>query len=555
MMWDVATLVVLAATSNPSGTPPAAPPPIVRSDEALRHYLQGRLLEERGDTGDALSQFYRAMLIDFRSASLARRVSELSARLGENERSLEFAERSLVLEPDAARGLWLKGAALFNLDRGDEALPYLERAVRTDSNQVEYVRTLARVAEQLDRVDLVARACSRAVALDDEDGESWFQLAAAEARLGEFETADRALDRAVDLNPLRPGSFFLQGLIHEGLGRSRQAIELYRRHLGVHGTDQLTRRRLVNLLAREKRYPEAYVEAKIVSRSAPTDEEVKETEIDLAFRSKHTGEALKMVDLMRKRAGDDPDRLSRVVGILARHDRSEAAFTLADRWQAGHPRDFRGPMLGARARAIATQTDSAVARARLAVALAPDSIGPKILLGRIYQDANRFRDAEGVWSETLGSFPGEVGVALELAFCREQLGDLKGALEVVRHALKREPDNAAVQNFLGYLLADHNQDLAEAERLIGRALAQEPANGAFVDSMGWLYYRLGRLAEARRQLERAVRLTGGDPVVHEHLGDVYKDMKLNDLAKEEYRKSLAGDRSNERVRAKLGEAR
>jgi Tfp pilus assembly protein PilF len=71
--------------------------------------------------------------------------------------------------------------------------------------------------------------------------------------------------------------------------------------------------------------------------------------------------------------------------------------------------------------------------------------------------------------------------------------------------------------------------------------------------MGWVLYRLGRLAEARVQLERAVDLTGGDPIVCEHLGDVYKDLKLNDLARKLYRRSLEKDSSNSRVRAKLEE--
>ena len=81
-------------------------------------------------------------------------------------------------------------------------------------------------------------------------------------------------------------------------------------------------------------------------------------------------------------------------------------------------------------------------------------------------------------------------------------------------------------NFLGYLLADHDRRL-RPEALILKALVHDPDNGAYIDSLGWVYYRLGRLPEARIQLERAVDLTGGDPVVREHLGDVYRDLNLS----------------------------
>src|SRR5262249_35588660 len=99
-------------------------------------------------------------------------------------------------------------------------------------------------------------------------------------------------------------------------------------------------------------------------------------------------------------------------------------------------------------------------------------------------------------------------------------------------------------NFLGYLLADHNLKLDEAETLVRKAIEQEPDNGAYVDSMGWVYFRLGRLEDARRELERAVVLTGGDPVVCEHLGDGYKQLRLIDSARERERKGRAADRSN-----------
>jgi Tfp pilus assembly protein PilF len=121
----------------------------------------------------------------------------------------------------------------------------------------------------------------------------------------------------------------------------------------------------------------------------------------------------------------------------------------------------------------------------------------------------------------------------------------------VRDVLRREPDNPAALNFLGYLWADHGRHLDQAVEMIARALAQDPDNGAFIDSLGWAYYRQGRLAEARVQLERAARLTHGDAVVLEHLGDVYNELRLNELAKEQYRLSLAADPDNSRVQAKL----
>jgi Flp pilus assembly protein TadD len=144
-------------------------------------------------------------------------------------------------------------------------------------------------------------------------------------------------------------------------------------------------------------------------------------------------------------------------------------------------------------------------------------------------------------------------MGLDLALCLDQGGDIDGAVAAARDVLKQLPDDATALNFLGYLFADHNRDLAEAEHMIRRAVDQEPDNGAYVDSMGWVEFRLGRLADARRLLEQAVQMTHGDPTVREHLGDVYKSLDLTGMARDQYRLALASDSTNVRLRNKLTE--
>jgi len=91
------------------------------------------------------------------------------------------------------------------------------------------------------------------------------------------------------------------------------------------------------------------------------------------------------------------------------------------------------------------------------------------------------------------------------------------------------PKNASALNYLGYMLADRNVRLQEAHGLIARALDLEPQNGAFLDSMGWVYFRMGKLAEAETYLLRALEKSVHDPAIHDHLGDVYsKQGKLKD---------------------------
>lgn len=552
MMLVACTLILVAATSAlPTAAPPQAPGQRYPSEEALRRYAQGRLLEERGRRDLAIGEYSRALLLDDGAGSLARRMSEASAVSGDASRSLEFATRAIAIDPTDARAHWLRGTALLNLNRAGEAVPALEQAAALDSERVEYVRALGRAAEALDRLDLALRSFRRAVRLEPDDAESWFQIAAGEARVGRFGAADSALAQVMELNPLRPGAYFLQGLIYENLGRTEQAMALYRQHLTAHPGDLATRRRAVNLLAREKRFEEAWREARVMAEAVPDDRESSEIEADLAFSAGRTGDGDRVLKRMRRRWPDDPGVLAATVALLARHGRGDQAVAEAEAWVKQRPEDFRGYLTAARARTLNREPAQALAHLERAIEVAPDSIAPRAMLARFYEHEKRNVEAEKAWAAAVARFPGHNGLAFDLATCRERLGDVAGAEAAVGDVLRREPENPTALNFLGYLWADRGRNLEQAVEMISRALAQDPDNGAFIDSLGWAYFRLGRLSEARVQLERAARLTRGDAVVLEHLGDVYNELRLKDLAKEQYRLSLAADPANTRLKAKL----
>ena len=545
-----------AAKNPPAATPaPAVADTLVgrfASEEAMRLYLDARLLEQSGKLSEARDQYYRALALDPRSTDLLVRISQISAQLGEFGRSLEFAERALARDPDDWRALWLQGAARFSSGHASEALPPLERACEIDSTQTEVLRTTARVAESLGRTAVAERAWRRLVWADDDDGEAWFQVAAAQARRGDFKGAQGSLERAVELNPMRPGLTFLEGWVKENLGDDAGAIELYRHHLAVHTDDIGTRRRLVALYAQLQRYDEAYAEAKRVTAAVPDDPEAMQVEADLALKLKKGAEADRVIARLRAMNPGEPDNTARAVVVLARNGRGRDAGRMADDWMFQHPADEAGPVLATRAWTAAGFPDSALARARRGVALSPDSTEPRRMLARALQGVGRYSEAEREWLAVRAVIPGDPGVSLELGGCRERAGNVDGAVSAGRDALKIAPDWAQALNFVGYVLADHDRELPEARRLIERALEKDPDNGAYVDSYGWVLYRQGDLDAARSHLERAVRLTEGDPVVREHLGDVYRDLKLPDLAREQYKLSAASDGENaKRVGDKL----
>lgn len=88
-------------------------------------------------------------------------------------------------------------------------------------------------------------------------------------------------------------------------------------------------------------------------------------------------------------------------------------------------------------------------------------------------------------------------------------------------ALRLNPGQPQVLNYLGYSWVDQGLNLERALEMIQQAIEWDPSDGYVVDSLGWAYYRLGRMEEAVQTLEQAAQLKPNSSEVNDHLGDAY----------------------------------
>jgi tetratricopeptide (TPR) repeat protein len=108
----------------------------------------------------------------------------------------------------------------------------------------------------------------------------------------------------------------------------------------------------------------------------------------------------------------------------------------------------------------------------------------------------------------------------------------------LKRAIEINPKHAEALNYLGYSYADKGINLNEALSLINRALELKPESGYIMDSLGWVYYKLGNYDEALKILLKAVEKVKDDPVLYEHLGDVSNTMGFIEKTREYWQKSI-----------------
>lgn len=147
---------------------------------------------------------------------------------------------------------------------------------------------------------------------------------------------------------------------------------------------------------------------------------------------------------------------------------------------------------------------------------------------------------EGVsWArQGVEAHPDSETLAFQQAALLERAGDFRESEKAFQALLQQYPDNAEALNYLGYMLADRGIKLEEALGLIQRAVSIQPDNPAFLDSLGWVLFRLGRAEQAESYLLRAAQGSRDDATVLEHLGDVQAKLGQHADALKSYRRAL-----------------
>lgn len=186
-------------------------------------------------------------------------------------------------------------------------------------------------------------------------------------------------------------------------------------------------------------------------------------------------------------------------------------------------------------------------------------IAVQTALGDGLRRAEKFAEAKVAYDAAIATLPEPPPATnwplfYSRGICLERTGDFAAADADMRLALSLNPNEPQVLNYLGYSLVDRGEKLEEALGMIKRAVLARPDNGAILDSLAWAYFRLGRYEDALIPMEKASLLMAVDPVVTDHLGDVYWAVGRTREAEYQWRRALSYEPTEAdatRIRLKL----
>jgi Flp pilus assembly protein TadD len=218
-----------------------------------------------------------------------------------------------------------------------------------------------------------------------------------------------------------------------------------------------------------------------------------------------------------------------------------AAAEIARAARAKNPDDLRLATLESTALRRAGKVDQGVAAMEEFFRSQQDDPDAYVAMAQVYTDANRGAQAVKVLQDAQTRFPAETGITFELGAVLDRQKKYAESEAVFRQLITKEPQNAAALNYLGYMLAERGERLDESVDYIKRALAIDPENGSYLDSIGWAYYKDGKLDLAVEHLKRAADTLTTNSVVQDHYGDVLFRLGRLDDAIAAWNKALSGD--------------
>jgi len=519
-------------------------PQNLEAHRLLGHIYLRSLGDMQGGSGSdnvlklAIEQYEEIVKLDPRSMD----DHMMLGRLYQADNQLQKAEAeektAVKLAPDSEDAV-LALAMLYN-EQGDSTKAAQTLAAVPENNRSAKLYSLmgATYDQQKDYTKAID-AYQHAIALDRDNLDAIRGLADSLLNSGQTDKALQQYKVIADANPEDARTYIRMAEIYRKQGKLDVAIQNLKKASSLVKDDERISYELAEIYQAQGRYDDATQQLQTLLKSSEkTDNKYTQEEQDnraiflerlgSVYRDNNNEQAA--LDTFQKMLALGDDNAKRgyqeIIDTYRQAKQWQKATDAAKEATQKMPKDHDLQMVYAGQLADSGQPDAALQQVKSLLNGSPDDREVYINLATMYSRLKRWPEAEAALDKAAQlSTKQEDKDAVEFlrASGFERQKKYAEAETLFRKILSSSPDNAAVLNYLGYMMADHGEKLDEAFGMIKKAVDLEPANGAYLDSLGWAYYKLGKYDLAEDNLIKAAQhLMGADPTVQEHLGDLYQ---------------------------------
>lgn len=485
---------------------------------AFHHYINGNIFEELGDFRTSAASYRKALDYYQESDQIRYCLASVLVRMQQCNTALEVLGEMSTL--DASTHL-LRGECYRLAGHADSARGAYLDAVRSDSLKFAPYGYLVNLYARAGDLDSTIWAYQNMARLNPGNPNLWRELGRLAVQTQAFDSARVYFQRSIEISREPSNIMSLVGLagLYRHMGDNDSAVYYYDLAAQIDSTNDLLYRELTDILVVMDSLEAALDPAwRIVELNPSNRDDIRRLAV-LYFSM----DSLRQADSLLQACVADGEKLT------------------ANHFYLG--------------RIAVAREDFETARDEfLTVCLMADSLAQSWLdLGFVHRRLGKDSLEIEAYLEGLQHVQDERGrlrLQFALGATYEQSDQFEQAVSIFESVIEADSVHAEALNYLGYMLADRGERLDYAYELIRRAVNLVPDNAAFLDSFGWVYYRMGDYGEAVRHLSDAVKLDS-DPVMFDHLGDAYNSSGNLEEARIWWQKALDLNPEDSTIKDKL----
>ncbi len=533
-------------------------PTFYDANRVLGRLLLERAGNDRAAVEEALKYLQAAYKANPDDLSSGLTVSQIYRSLGRNAEAERVLATLVERAPDQRTLNFAYAQVLTSLGRGDESKQYLERTVAIDPTFGPAVMALLDIYQQGNEWRKAAEILEPLLADDPTAVELRRQQAYFYLRANDARAARDRFQALVAADPKDTRSLFYLAESLNDLEQYAESEKIFRQLLAADPNDPDLIASFALSLSGQKKWDEAtQTFTKLLSTPELPDNLAALARTQLAYidlqKGNHAAAIATAKSVFVFRDKPNPQAINIALEALKKDKKNKEAVELLEPLVTQYPEDA---FLNARYVEALARAGSAEEARRHATTQAKRGTRNAIAIAEAYFQSGDPASATALIRSAIQAKPDDLDLQFQLGSLLERANDRKASESVFLKILEKNPDHAPSLNYLGYMWAESGIHLDRAQEMLTRAVAQEPANGAYVDSLGWVWFRLGNLDLAEKYLTDATRLLPRDATVHEHLGDVLAKRGDMQRALQSYRTAVDLDPESkdvEKLRSKIAE--
>jgi tetratricopeptide (TPR) repeat protein len=533
---------------DPQAETPQVLPNVELSSELLYEFLLSEIAGQRGN--DALAvEGSTDLAKKTRDPRLAMRAAHLALQFGRTDKAVEALRVWRDADPSSLMARRMLASVLVRSGKLDEASEELVKLLKADEahsaqNFIQIDQMLAGYPDKAAALKLLRELAQPYPRV----AEAHWGIAQLAQAAGDGELALNEVRQARHLRPKWDMAASLEALLLQK-NEPQKGLDVLRSYLSHYPDAREIRLQYARALLDQKQYKPAREEFQHMADENPDNPEMAYAIALISLQMNDLKSAEKELQVALSKGKKDQDTVQYYLGQLseAKKNPDEAlAFYRevkgGEYWVVAQIRiayllSQRGQFSEARQLLQHAQGTDNQQRVQLVMAEA-----------QLLRDANQFDEAYQVLNKALEKLPNHTDLLYDTAMMADKVGKQDVFEQLMRRLIKLKPDHAQAYNALGYGLLERNERIPEAMKLVEKALQLAPDDASIMDSVGWGYYRSGKLDESVKMLRRAYT-SNANPEIAAHLGEVLWMRGDKAEAKKIWQDSLKENAGNEELQA------